>query len=229
MVDPTFTYLELDVNFKYNPNLTDRSSVELESVVKDTISDYNFNELEKFDGVFRHSQLTRAIDNADPSIQNSSVRPYMFMNITPSNNSANNFELKFVEEFYRAGGTTHTISSTSFLLNGETVFFGDAEITGSNDRKVIIYKVVNGVNVTVVNNAGNVDHQNGIITLNNFIPDTTDAIRITVTPNSLDLAPLRNQLISIDPLRLTVVPSVDTIALSGSSGTINYSTTSRLR
>jgi len=229
MVDPTFTYLELDVNFKYNPNLTDRSAVELESVVRDTISDYNFNELEKFDGVFRHSQLLRAIDNADPAIQNSSVRPYMFMNITPANNADNNFELKFVEELYRAGGTTHTISSTPFLLNGETVYFGDTEITNENNRKVIIYKIVNGVNVTVVNNAGTVDHQKGIITLNNFRPDTTAAIRITVTPNSLDLAPLRNQLISIDPLRVTVTPSVDTIALSGSSGTINYTTTSRLR
>ena len=229
MVDPTFTFLELDVNFKYNPNLTDRSNVELESVVRDTISDYNFNELEKFDGVFRHSQLLRAIDNADPAIQNSSVRPYMFMNITPSNNADNNFELKFVEELYRAGGTTHTISSTPFLLNGETVYFGDTEITNENNRKVIIYKIVNGVNVTVVNNAGTVDHQKGIITLNNFRPDTTAAIRITVTPNSLDLAPLRNQLISIDPLRVTVTPSVDTIALSGSSGTINYTTTSRLR
>ena len=57
IVDPNFTNLELDVDFKYNPNLTDRSSVELQSVVRDTISDYNFNNLNKFDGVFRHSQL----------------------------------------------------------------------------------------------------------------------------------------------------------------------------
>ena len=230
MVDPSFTFLELDVHFKYNPNLTDRSDVELQSVVRDTISDYNFNELEKFDGVFRHSKLTRAIDNADPSIQNSTVRPFMFMNITPANNAANNFELKFVEPFFRTGAPADfTISSTSFTLNGETVFFGDTEITGSTNRKVIIYKVVNGVNVTVNNNAGLVDHEKGIITLNNFIPDTTASIRITVTPNSLDLAPLRNQLISIDPLRVTVTPIVDTISLSGSSGTIKYSTTSRLR
>tara|TARA_B100001057_G_scaffold23735_1_gene21935 strand:- start:6217 stop:8085 length:1869 start_codon:yes stop_codon:yes gene_type:complete len=230
MVDPSFTFLELDVHFKYNPNLTDRSDVELQSVVRDTISDYNFNELEKFDGVFRHSKLTRAIDNADPSIQNSTVRPFMFMNITPANNAANNFELKFVEPFFRTGAPTDfTISSTSFTLNGETVFFGDTEITGSANRKVIIYKVVNGVNVTVNNSAGLVNHEKGVITLNNFIPDTTASIRITVTPNSLDLAPLRNQLISIDPLRVTVTPIVDTISLSGSSGTINYTTTSRLR
>ena len=44
IVDPNYTYLELDIFFKYNTNLTDRSSVELSSVVRDTISDYNFNE-----------------------------------------------------------------------------------------------------------------------------------------------------------------------------------------
>ena len=99
IVDPNFTYLDLDVSFKYNPNLTDRSAVELQAVVRDTVSDYNFNELNKFDGVFRHSQLLKAIDNADPSIQNSNVRPYMFMSITPNKaaaNKDNNFELRIV-------------------------------------------------------------------------------------------------------------------------------------
>ena len=35
--------------FKYNPNLTDRSSTDLQTVVRDTIKDYNFNNLNKFD------------------------------------------------------------------------------------------------------------------------------------------------------------------------------------
>ena len=45
IVDPNFTNLELDVFFKYNPNLTDRSSTDLQTVVRDTIKDYNFNNL----------------------------------------------------------------------------------------------------------------------------------------------------------------------------------------
>jgi len=77
IVDPNYTYLELDVFFKYNPNLTDRTAVELTSVVRDTISDYNFNELNKFDGVFRHSKVLKAIDASDPSITSSTVRPYV--------------------------------------------------------------------------------------------------------------------------------------------------------
>lgn len=230
IVDPNYTYLELDVFFKYNPNLTDRSSVELSSVVRDTISDYNFNELNKFDGVFRHSQLLRAIDNADPSIQNSTVRPYMFMNITPFYNKDNNFSLSFTSPFYQSGQSTNNlISSSSFLINSTPHYFGDTPISGSTNRKVIVYKIVQGQNVTVINDAGLIEVDLGKITLNRFRPDDSTPIKITVIPNSLDLAPKRNQLISIDTLSVNITPQIDTIALSGSSGTVNYTTTSRLR
>ena len=235
IVDPNFTYLELDVSFKYNPNLTDRSSVELTAVVRDAVSDYNFNELNKFDGVFRHSQILKAIDNADPSIQNSNVRPYMFMNITPNKLAAqkdNNFDLQFTAPFFNSGSSTNfIISSTMWKYGGEEVFFGDIPIDGSTNRQVIVYKVVSSVNVTVINDAGLIDVTAGTITLNNFVPDndSVNVIRITVVPDSLDLAPKRDQLIAIDPLRVQITPSIDTISVAGSSGTINYTTTSRLR
>lgn len=235
IVDPNFTYLDLDVSFKYNPNLTDRSPVELQAVVRDTVSDYNFNELNKFDGVFRHSQLLKAIDNADPSIQNSNVRPYMFMSITPNKaaaNKDNNFELRFVAPFFSSGSSTNfIISSTVWKYNGDEVYFGDIPIAGSTNRQVIVYKIVNSENVTVINNAGTIDVSSGVIKLNNFRPDddSADTIRITVVPNSLDLAPKRDQLIAIDPLRVQITPSIDTISVSGSSGTIDYTTTARLR
>ena len=235
IVDPNFTYLDLDVGFKYNPNLTDRSSVELTSVVRDTISDYNFNELNKFDGVFRHSQLLKAIDNSDPSIQNSSVRPYMFMNITPTKGVAasNDFTLKFTAPFFNSGSSTNfIIASSSWELDGSDVYFGDIPIVGSTNRQVIVYKIVNSVNITVIADVGLIDTTAGTIALNGFTTDAAWAgtnIRITVTPNSLDLAPKRDQLISIDPLRVQITPSIDTISVSGSSGTINYTTTTRLR
>jgi len=230
IVDPNFTYLELDVNFKYNPNLTDRSSVELQSVVRDTIKDYNFNNLNKFDGVFRHSQLTRAIDSADPSILNTIVRPRMFQNITPLNNANNNFSLTFSSPFYQSGvSTDFVLTSTAFKINNINHFFGDEPIVGSTNRKVIVYKIVNDKNVTVINEAGIIDVLKGTIILNSFRPDTTDKIKITVIPNSLDLAPKRDQLLSIDNNSVVIVPEVDTIAVAGSAGSINYTTTSRFK
>lgn len=230
IVDTNYTYLELDVAFKYNPNLTDRSSVELQSVVRDTITDYNFNNLNKFDGVFRHSQLTRAIDNSDPSILNTIIRPRMFQNITPLNNADNNFSLSFVAPFYQSGdSTTFILSSTAFKINNVDHFFGDVPISGSTNRTVIVYKVVNNTNITVIDGAGVIDVLKGTVTLNNFRPDTTDAIKITILPNSLDLAPKRDQLISIDNNSVVITPEIDTIAVAGSAGSITYNTTSRFK
>jgi hypothetical protein len=230
IVDPNFTYLELDVSFKYNPNLTDRSSVDLQSVVRDTITDYNFNNLNKFDGVFRHSQLTRGIDNSDPAILNTTVRPRMFQNITPLNNASNSFSLSFSSPFFQSGlSTAYLISSSAFLINNVEHFFGDEPVSGSSKRNVIVYKIVNEVNTTVIADAGEIDVTKGTIILNNFTPDAVTPIKITVIPNSLDLGPKRDQLISIDNTYVTITPEIDTIAVAGSAGSIDYTTTSRFK
>jgi len=233
MVDPNYTYLELDVFFKYNNNLTDRSASDLLSVVSDTVEDYSFNNLNKFDGVFRHSQLLKAIDNADPSIVNSTVRPMLFKTITPSlTRTANNFTLFFTGSFYVSGSSTDSvISSTAFKVDGVDHFFGDEAVEGQDERRVYVYKIVDGKETIVVTDAGSVNTSSGKVILNNFAPSIlpTGGIRITVTPASLDIAPKRDQLIAIDPLRTTITPEIDSIAVSGSTGTISYNTTSRLR
>lgn len=231
IVDPNFTYLELDVFFKYNPNLTDRTEVDLLSVVRDTISDYDFNNLNKFDGVFRHSKILNAIDTADPSIQNSTIRPFMFKVITPSNVSGeNDFSLTYTAPFYQSSNNEAAIlSSTKFKINGSDHYFADAPITGSTNRRVYVYKIVDSKPVVVISDAGRLYPSSGKLELYNFTPDDTTAIRIIVIPNSLDLAPKRDQLISIDPLYVNITADVDTIALAGSSGTIDYTTISRFR
>jgi hypothetical protein len=141
--------------------------------------------------------------------------------------------LKFTSAFYKSGSSTDFIlASTAFKLSySGTIdhYFGDIPVANSVNRQVIIYKIVDGTNVTVVNDAGLIDPDKGTITLNNFTGYDTNNIRVTITPNSLDLAPKRDQLIAIDALRVNITPSVDTISVSGSTGTINYNTPSRLR
>ena len=231
IVDPNFTNLELDVFFKYNPNLTDRTSVELQGVVRDTISDYNFNNLNKFDGVFRYSQILKAIDNSDRSILNSTIRPYMFKNIAGKTTvSQNNFTLTFASGFFESGSEKEFIlNSSAFLIGGVEHFFGDKVIDGSSNRTVIVYKKVNGVNVTVINDAGTLDVAKGKVTLHSFACDANTDIKITVIPNSLDIAPKRDQLLNIDQQFVSITAEVDTISTAGASGSIDYTTNSRLR
>lgn len=231
IVDAAFTDLELDVFVKYNPNLTDRSSVDIQTLIKDVIADYNFNNLNKFDGVFRHSQLTKAIDSADPAILNSTVRPFMFQNVAlNATANANDHALTFAAPFYQAGNSTDFIlNSSAFLINNENHFFGDVPIDGSSERQVIIYKIVDDVNITTNPDVGRIDLDKGTLTLKGFAIDSATTVRLTLTPNSLDIAPKRNQLLRIDPARVTVTPQVDTITTAGSSGSIDYVTNSRLR
>jgi len=231
IVDPNFTSLELDVFFKYNPNLTDRSTAGLQGVVRDTISDYNFNNLNKFDGVFRHSQILKLIDNSDRGIINSTVRPYMFKTISAkANKRDNDFRLSYASPIFDSGNSLdYVIDSSPFKINGVDHFFGDKAIDESTDRRVIAYKIVEGKNVTTINDCGIIQPAEGIVILNNFGIDSDTEIRVIVTPNSLDIAPKRDQLLDIKQAHVTIKPEVDTITVAGPSGTIDYTTNPRLR
>ena len=230
VVDPNYSFLELDVAFKYNPNLTDRTAVDLKSVVSDTLDDYSLNELNKFDGVFRHSALLRAIDASDPSILNSTVRPFLFKTLTPINTASNNFSLTYPGSFYVPNGADESvISSTGVTIGGVTTFFADKAIAGSANRQIFAFRLQDTTKVTTIDNCGTVNPTEGTIVLNNFIADNTNTFRITVIPLSNDIAPKRDEILSIDSARTTITAEEDSIAVSGSSGSTTYSTTSRFR
>lgn len=231
IVDPNFTNLELDVFFKYNPNLTDRTNVELQGVVRDTISDYNFNNLNKFDGVFRYSQILKAIDSSDRSILNSTIRPYMFQTISAkTTRDLNNFNLTYASGIFESGSEKEFIlNSTAFKIGGVDHYLGDKVVTGSANRTIIVYKIVEGSNITVINNAGSIEASTGRVVINNFAVDTDTDIKVTVIPNSLDIAPKRDQLLNIDQTYVSITAEIDTISTAGASGSIDYTTNSRLR
>ena len=57
VVDPDYTYLNIEAFFKYDSHNTSRTKTQLESAVNQVIQNYNDTALKKFDGVFRQSQL----------------------------------------------------------------------------------------------------------------------------------------------------------------------------
>jgi AraC-like DNA-binding protein len=236
IVDPEYSYLKLEVFFKYNPNLTDRTKIELQSLVRQTISDYNDDNLNKFDGVFRYSQLSKNIDSADPSILNSLIRVYMYKDFTPVVGKLNSVTLDFSAPIYKSSTSEEVIESTSFLQNGIEYYFSDSPTTNTDptkraeygDRTVYIYRLVSG-NKIRIRDAGRIYLSEGRVIIDNFIPDSATPIRITATPNSNDLAPKRNQLLQVSMAATSVTGEIDTIAVAGTAGAINYTTTSRHR
>jgi hypothetical protein len=155
----------------------------------------------------------------------------MFQNIAATTTrSLNNFILKFASGFFESGSEKEFIlNSTAFKIGGVDHYFGDKVQTGSGRRTVIVYKKVNGVNVTVINNAGEMDIAKGSVVIHSFTVDTPTTIKINVIPNSLDIAPKRDQLLNIDQTYVSISAEVDTISTAGASGSIDYTTSSRLR
>ena len=171
------------------------------------------------------------VDNADAAIVSSTIRPFLSKTITPSvSRVKNDFNLTFTGSFFIQGGGAYNINSTPFKLNGIDHYFGDIAVEGSTSiRQVVIYKIVNNENIIVRGNVGTINGDLGTVSLNDFGPDDTTPITITLTPNSLDIAPKRNQIINIDSSKIKSKGSIDTIAYSGSAGTISYTTTTRMR
>ena len=69
IVDPETTSILLTSNVKYNSGATTKTSDTIKSNVITTLTNYNTNTLNQFDGVFRYSKIVGLIDNTDTSIQ----------------------------------------------------------------------------------------------------------------------------------------------------------------
>ena len=235
LIDPEYTYIKLEVFFKYDPNLTNKTAGELRQTVSDVISNYNNTELKKFDGVFRYSKLSRLIDNADPSILNSTIRVYMQKRFVPEIGTAQKYTLTFSSPLYTSNSNEKIISSTSFTYNGFTQFLQDlpqsdetaTDADGSHTLQ--IYRLVGDTKQVTVVNAGYLIAEEGILVITAFNPSaiTGPYIAITAMPNSNDIAPKRNQLLQIDMSLTTITPEVDTIATGGTIAGIGYATTAR--
>lgn len=226
-VDPEFTSIALEVDFKYNPNETDRILPEIESTIKNNIEDYNTNNLRQFDGVFRASRLLSVVDNSDPSILNSTVRVKMFKTITTRAGQADNYFLLNYSGVIKSAEGVSSLDSEPLIINGQQHFFGDRPIANSNERQVYVYKLINNQESVVVSDAGRINPTLGTVSLYGFFTDAVQEIKIFVTPRSNDIAPKRNQLLDIDIIEVDVQGQVDTIAVAGSTGTLIYTTTPR--
>lgn len=229
IIDPSYTYISLHTFFKYDPNLTSLTSGELKQKVIGVIQDYNDTVLQKFDGVFRQSQLLSAIDNCDPSILNSTVRVFMQKRFVPTIGTPARYELEFSSPLYTTRSTEEVISSSAFTLNGQTHFIEDYNPAGVLEHKLRIYRTVANQKIVTVLDAGYIEPEKGLFVLTSFNPEAFAGNYITITssPNSNDIAPKRNQLLQIDMNNVTVEPQIDTIATGGVVAGIGYQTVPR--
>lgn len=231
IVDPDYTFIKLEVFFKYDPNLTSLTAGELKDQVIATITNYNNTNLKKFDGVFRASQVTTLVDATNPSILNTIQRVFVQKRLTPVVGTAQKYTLEFSSPFSSNIATgASVIDSSEFIMNSFNHKMQDIPTTDPNIRTVQLYRISNNQKIITTVDAGTVNIKTGTVTLTNFNPDgglvgSNAYITVTGTPSSNDLAPRRNQLLQIDLLQTVVTPQVDEIATGSVIAGIGYTTT----
>ena len=232
IIDPDFTYIYLDVLFKYDSNRTSLSTGQLSSLIETLLNDFNTNYLQKFDGVFRYSQLLGLIDALDVAIINSFVRVYVYKKAVLEYGKLISTPVDFqMGLFVDAGQEEPILYSDSWVYNGVSLSLEDAPIIGSiNERRVYAYTTgADGIKRILFSNVGTINTDTGKLSIDSLPLNKTETIGIYVSPASNDIVSKRNKLLTIDIGRTTITPQVDTIAVSGSSGVNDYTPFSRQR
>jgi hypothetical protein len=219
--DPETTSLQLSVNVKYDAKSTTKTSDSIKSLVSAAITKFNTDNLTQFENVFRHSKFIETVNKVDTSILSNITTVKLHKSFTATTTGATTYTIKFSNAFYNphsahnasAGGI---LVSSGFKINGDTTneYFLDDDGAGN----VRLYYLVGQTRTYTNNTQGTIDYTNGVVTLNSlFVTEvsnvdgaTSTAVRLTIIPNSVDIIPVRNQILEIDETNTTVTVEEDT-------------------
>jgi len=189
MIDPEYTYIIPTIKVFYNRTTSSATTSEVETSALSAIADFSTNNLEQFDKRFRFSRFVRSLDNLTVAeILNTDASIQMQKKIIPLLNVSQSIVILFNNKI-----KTSTLSSTQFVYETFNCFFDD---DGLGTVRVYRFDDTN-TKVIQESNIGTIDYDTGKISLSDFKPTSLvgSQIEINVTPDSLDVTPVREQIL----------------------------------
>ena len=245
IVDAETTFIILNVTAQYNKNATTSSPSELEAKILTSLTNYNSTSLQQFTQQFRHSQVTRLIDDSDTSILNSTATVTMGKFLTPEIGLNQSYNVNFNNMIYHpheghtgGEGIGGVISSTGFFLTADTTYTENDEVSreyffdDDGQGNLRLYYLSGLTRLYNPINAGTVDYHAGIINIlpmnflsvSNVDGTSSTRVRITAIPDSYDVIPVRNQILEIDLVNTKITAGVDAITSTGQGYTTTTTT-----
>ena len=236
IVDPETTSVLLTSTVKYNTITTTKSNDTLKSEIITAITNYNTNTLQKFDSIYRHSKLTGLIDSVDVSILSNITTIKIRKSFTPILSSSEKYNIYFRNALFNPHSGHNTaaggiLSSTGFKVTGSDFeMFLDDDGQGNIRR----YYLASGIRTYANDTQGTIDYATGEIALNslnvasisNIRGATSTVVEITVTPDSNDIVPVRDQIVEIDVTNSGITVIADTFVGGSADAGVGYTTTS---
>lgn len=230
IVDPITLLLELTTTVKYNSTLSEKTNTDIRALAETAISSFNTNNLQKFDSVFRHSNLLKAVDDADPAILSSTVAVKLKRKITPTLNAATKYTISFNNAAYHPTNnhSQTVVESSGFFLSGNT---NEQYVDDDGSGVIRTFYLLGGTTKTITNaTAGTINYNTGEVVLTSLnvtsVENTDGTIDITLKPDSNDVIPVRNQVVEIDTVGSSTTAEIDTFAEGTSTAGVGYTTSS---
>ena len=238
IIDPETTFITLTTTFKYDSNLTTKDASTLGTDVLNAITAYNSNSLEDFSGMFRYSEALKTIDDADPAILSNITKVKMYKFITPTLNSALKYTISYNNAIYNphsghASSMGGVVSSSGFKINDDSST-NEHFLDDDGEGNIRVYYLSGTTRVYTSTTFGTINYTSGeivltsanITSISNVDGSASTRIRVTVTPDSNDIVPVRNQTLEIDTSNSSFSASVDEIESGSSQAGTGYTTTS---
>ena len=113
-VAPDYNYMNFIIDVVYDPRQTTKSAGSIQSSVRTAVEGFANTYLNTFNNTFRMSKLVRAIDDADPSIQNNSIRVLIEKRFRPLLNQSKSYRLDFHVPLKKGTALDRLYSEPSF-------------------------------------------------------------------------------------------------------------------
>jgi hypothetical protein len=225
IIDPEYINIALNVTAYYNPFETNKTINQIKQIVIDTIFNYDDADLKRFDGVFRHSKLSRLIDTADPSLVNNTMTVLLRRKMIVKYNVSSQYILNMINPLYNSGLAEGAIYSTGLFIKGsDEVHYIDDDGQGL----MRLYTLDTNFQKTITNpSVGTVNYDKGIITLNNLnITALADIdFEISMKPKANDVVSALHQIAEVARDHLTVTIIADKSASGDLGAGFNYTFT----
>jgi hypothetical protein len=207
MQDPTFLRIEVKSNVTYNVNETTNNENSIQTIVEDTISTFDTDNLSKFNKTFRQSKLIEKINESDNSILSNELSTRMIKEINPVLNQGFTDTVSFFNSLKPDNPVTvaqgaslpysePAIESGLFTFNSTT----GASFRDDGDGALQII-VANNSGLTVLNaNVGSVDYGTGNVVFSNVTVNaiaTGTTIKIYARSERADIVGKLNDIIEI--------------------------------
>jgi hypothetical protein len=198
IIDPEYTYVIANINTYYDSSTTKESEGQIRSAILTAISNFSTNNLERFGQRLRFSKFLSALDAVNVGkVLNNDAKLSLQKRVVPNVETAARLLLKFANSL-----KANSLLSSRFVYRNFECFLDD-----DGQGNVRIYRFDDSKQKVIINaTAGTINYNTGTVDVPNFAITSYDGIELYITCETLnlDVDPVREQILIVDPKDATV-------------------------